>query len=90
MSASGSWSSAARSSAVSSGSDEWSSSRICGREARINYVEQNRVGDHQWYISSMAKFEAHYPDWKLTYDVPAILREIYEANVDKWTPDSRA
>jgi CDP-paratose 2-epimerase len=64
--------------------------QICGREALINYVEQNRVGDHQWYISSMAKFEAHYPEWKLTYDVPAILREIYEANVDKWTPGSRA
>jgi CDP-paratose 2-epimerase len=60
--------------------------QICGREARINYVEQNRVGDHQWYISSMAKFETHYPEWKLTYDVPAILREIYDANVNKWTP----
>ena len=34
----------------------------------------------------MARFEAHYPDWKMTYDVPMILREIYEANVDKWVP----
>lgn len=59
---------------------------ICGREARINYVEQARVGDHQWYISSMARFREHYPTWTMTYDVPAILREIYEANVDKWVP----
>ncbi len=57
---------------------------ISGRAATINYVEQARVGDHQWYISSMAKFSEHYPDWQMTYDVPAILREIYEANVDKW------
>jgi CDP-paratose 2-epimerase len=61
---------------------------ISGHEAHINYVEQNRVGDHQWWISSMAKFQADYPDWAWTYDVPAILREIYEANVDKWVPES--
>ena len=48
--------------------------------------EQHRVGDHQWYISSMAKFQSHYPEWTMTYDSPAILREIYEANVDKWVP----
>ncbi len=31
--------------------------QISGREAKINYIEQHRVGDHQWYISSMAKFQ---------------------------------
>jgi CDP-paratose 2-epimerase len=64
--------------------------QICGREAKINYVEQARIGDHQWWISSMAKFQEHYPNWSMTYDVPAILREIYEANVDKWVPGSAA
>ncbi|HEX5594449.1 MAG TPA: NAD-dependent epimerase/dehydratase family protein [Micromonosporaceae bacterium] len=59
---------------------------ITGQAARINYVDQHRVGDHQWWISSMARFEEHYPEWKMTYDVPMILREIYEANVDKWVP----
>jgi CDP-paratose 2-epimerase len=59
---------------------------ITGREPRINYVEQARIGDHQWWISSMAKFRSHYPDWKLTYDVPAILREMHEANADIWVP----
>jgi CDP-paratose 2-epimerase len=61
--------------------------QITGRKAEIDYVEQARVGDHQWYISSMAKFRAHYPDWQMTYDVPKILREIYEANVDVWVPE---
>ena len=59
---------------------------ISGREAKIQYVEENRVGDHQWWISSVARFADHYPDWKMTYDVPAILREIHDANVDKWVP----
>jgi CDP-paratose 2-epimerase len=61
---------------------------ITGREAKIKYVEQNRIGDHQWWISSMARFQEHYPDWRLTYDVPLILREIYEANADRWVPAS--
>ncbi len=57
---------------------------ITGLEARTDYVDQARVGDHQWWISSTARFEEHYPDWKMTYDVPAILREMYEANQDVW------
>ena len=28
------------------------------------YSESNRVGDHIWYISDMAKFKAHYPGWE--------------------------
>jgi CDP-paratose 2-epimerase len=59
-------------------------SEITGLEARTDYVEENRIGDHQWWISSTARFEEHYPDWKITYDVPAILREMYEANQDVW------
>ena len=59
---------------------------ITGREAKINYIDQPRVGDHQWYVSSMARFRSHYPDWQLTYDIPTILREIYEANADTWMP----
>ncbi|WP_290866515.1 NAD-dependent epimerase/dehydratase family protein [Hamadaea sp.] len=58
---------------------------ITGNEAQINYVEQARIGDHQWYVSDMSRFRSHYPEWRMSYDVPAILREIYEANADKWT-----
>jgi CDP-paratose 2-epimerase len=61
---------------------------ISGREAKVNYIDQSRIGDHKWYVSSMAKFSSHYPDWTLTYDVPAILREMHAANIDKWTPDA--
>jgi CDP-paratose 2-epimerase len=59
-------------------------SEITGIEARTEYVDQNRMGDHQWWISGLDRFQSHYPDWKLTYDVPAILREMYEANQDRW------
>jgi CDP-paratose 2-epimerase len=59
---------------------------ITGQPIRVNYLEQNRVGDHMWWVGSNARFSQHYPQWRLTYDIPAILREIYEANVDKWVP----
>jgi CDP-paratose 2-epimerase len=59
-------------------------SEITGLEARTDYVEENRVGDHQWWISGLDRFQTHYPDWKLTYDVPAILREMHEANQELW------
>jgi CDP-paratose 2-epimerase len=53
---------------------------ISGEEFQWRYVEGNRKGDHIWWISDLSHFQSHYPDWKLTYDVPAILREIYEMN----------
>jgi CDP-paratose 2-epimerase len=60
--------------------------KITGHEMHTTYVEQHRVGDHQWWVGSNARFQSHYPEWRMTYDVTAILTEIYEANVDKWVP----
>jgi CDP-paratose 2-epimerase len=60
--------------------------KISGQEMITEYVEDNRVGDHKWWIGSNAAFQAEYPEWKQVYDVPMILQEIYEANVDKWVP----
>jgi hypothetical protein len=33
---------------------------------------------------STAKFAGHYPAWRYTYDVEAILAEMYEANAATW------
>ena len=60
--------------------------KISGNELSCSYVDTNRIGDHIWWIGSNARFEANYPQWTLTYDVPTILQEIYDANVDKWVP----
>ena len=63
---------------------------ISGRELNWTYGEGNRAGDHIWYVSDVSKFAAHYPDWKLTYDVPAILAEIHAAGVDRWAEEAVA
>ena len=57
---------------------------LSGRPFRWNYQESNRTGDHIWWISDIGKFQRHYPDWQLTYDVPQIVREIYDANALRW------
>jgi CDP-paratose 2-epimerase len=57
---------------------------ITGNEIKWTYTETNRIGDHIWYISDLSKFQSHYPDWQMQYDVPHILREMYEQNRDRW------
>jgi CDP-paratose 2-epimerase len=59
--------------------------QISGRELSWSYTEQNRVGDHIWWIGDNGHFQDHYPEWELEYDVERILKEIYEANVDRWS-----
>jgi len=51
---------------------------ITGRKMRVAYVGENRIGDHIWWIGDLRKFQAHYPDWRLKYDVRGILEEIYQ------------
>lgn len=57
---------------------------LAGRKLNWTYSDQNRIGDHMWWISDLAAFQADYPEWQLSYDVPAILTEIYEAGVKRW------
>ncbi|OLE47372.1 MAG: NAD-dependent epimerase, partial [Cyanobacteria bacterium 13_1_40CM_2_61_4] len=57
---------------------------ITGNAFRWEYREENRRGDHIWWISDLTHFQEHYPEWKIRYGVPEILREIYELNIERW------
>jgi len=57
---------------------------IAGRELEWSYEEANRIGDHIWWIGDNGRFESHYPEWRLEYDVRRILQEIHDANVERW------
>ncbi len=59
--------------------------RIAGRELDWELSDENRIGDHRWWISDLALFEADYPDWSLRYGIDEILQEMYEQNVERWT-----
>lgn len=51
---------------------------ITGKKLEWEYVEQNRSGDHIWWISDVSKFRGHYPGWDFEYGVKEILEEIYD------------
>ena len=50
---------------------------ISGRKLDWQYMEDNRIGDHIWWISDVRKFQSHYPQWKYRYDLMGILKEIH-------------
>jgi len=52
---------------------------ISGRELNWQYKEDNRIGDHIWWISDVTRFQSHYPNWRYRYDLRAILHEIHDA-----------
>ncbi len=55
------------------------SEQISGRKLTWTYVEDNRIGDHIWWISDVRKFQSHYPAWKFRYGLKEILDEIHAA-----------
>ena len=60
------------------------SEQITGRRFNWSYSEQNRAGDHIWWVSDTRRFREHYPEWSIQHDVAAILEEIYAANRLRW------
>ncbi|MFV0523918.1 MAG: NAD-dependent epimerase/dehydratase family protein [Acidimicrobiales bacterium] len=58
---------------------------VAGRELSWSYSEDNRVGDHIWWVSDTRKFADHFPSFKLQYDIRQILADIHEAGVERWS-----
>lgn len=58
---------------------------IAGRKLDCTYSEDNRIGDHIWWISDTSRFERDYPRWRQEYTLDATLREIYAArDLARW------
>lgn len=53
--------------------------KLLGKKANYELSNQNRIGDHIWYISDVSKFKKHYPKWDFEYDIDAILKEMTDA-----------
>ena len=58
--------------------------QITGKSLHWEYCEDNRRGDHVWWVSDLSKFQKHFPNWEVQYTVPQILREIHDQNVERW------
>jgi CDP-paratose 2-epimerase len=58
--------------------------RIAGRELDYTLSAKARIGDHRWWISDLQAFETDHPQWRLSYGIEDLLRDIYEQNVERW------
>jgi CDP-paratose 2-epimerase len=50
--------------------------KISEKKMVTTYSDNNRVGDHIWYISDVSKFKNHYPEWHWKYNLEDILTQI--------------
>lgn len=50
-----------------------------------NYTisDQNRIGDHIWYISDLKKFRTHYPEWNITIGLEETIKQMIEFEKNK-------
>jgi CDP-paratose 2-epimerase len=58
--------------------------RIAGRKLSWELSDQARVGDHRWWISDLGEFGAEHDGWRPQRDLETILREIHDANAERW------
>jgi CDP-paratose 2-epimerase len=58
--------------------------RITGRPMDWELGEEERIGDHKWWISDMEEFRRDYPGWQLRYGIEDLLQEIHDQNVEQW------
>jgi CDP-paratose 2-epimerase len=57
--------------------------KITGKPMNYEYTNDNRIGDHIWWISDVSKFKSHYPDWSHKYNIDDILTQIYDATTQR-------
>ncbi len=42
----------------------------------IKVNEENRIGDHQWYITNNSKFKKDYPNWNISHSIENLIEEM--------------
>lgn len=52
---------------------------ITGNKMNYSYSDDNRVGDHIWWISDVSKFKKDFPNWDYRYNITDILKGIYNS-----------
>ncbi len=57
--------------------------RASGKKLEYALSDQNRSGDHVWWISDVRRYKADYPAWNFRYDLQTIIREIVEATQER-------
>ena len=51
---------------------------LSGIKLKFKIINENRKGDHKWWISNLDKYKSHYPEWCHSYDIKSIIKELLE------------
>lgn len=51
---------------------------ITGKTMQWQYIPENRIGDHIWWVSDVRKFQHDFPGWQYHYNLNKTLSEIFE------------
>ncbi len=52
--------------------------RITGNRMQVTLSDQNRIGDHIWYVSDLSRFKQHYPGWQPRFGIEATLIQLHD------------
>ena len=57
---------------------------VADRKLTWSYTEENRIGDHIWWIGDIRRFERDFPQWRLNYDIKGIIEGIHDGAAERW------
>jgi CDP-paratose 2-epimerase len=55
-----------------------------GRKLNWTYADDNRIGDHIWWISDISRFQADYPEYQQRYNMQNIIDDIHDLGAARW------
>lgn len=58
--------------------------QISGKKLNYTYSDENRIGDHIWWVSDISEFQRDYPDYALQYDIQSTLQDIHDQGKPRW------
>jgi CDP-paratose 2-epimerase len=56
---------------------------LSGQSLNYSVSEDNRIGDHIWWVSDVRKFKDHFPAWNFEYSLKEIVQEIIDATRER-------
>ena len=59
------------------------SEELTGCEMNYSLSDDNRSGDHIWWISDVRRFQQDYPSWTYQYDLRTTVQEIVDATRER-------
>jgi CDP-paratose 2-epimerase len=53
---------------------------ISNKKTKLFFESKPRSGDHIWWISDIRKFQSHYKNWSIKYNINCIIEDMYRSS----------